>query len=687
MSKSRKSLTILASAVVPVLYGANLMAQSTVTVVQYPDGNPPTLPGFWPSSIQNNNQGPSATGTDPVILANGAGNTNVNGAPANGGPGVVSGGVVTNPAGSALVNEIISQGGKLALIAETFKTTSAFKLGGVSFDMVGGADSGFSPNGASIHLYQFNPGTVTGTSTQYNLSTQSTGVDLLGGGQGAVWTPAAISNIGQFVFSGTDQVNMQANTEYVFEIFVDTVDSGDSLGVMRCSGSDNMPSPVPYADGALFGLSPSTSGVSQQSYSANFSISRIAGVFAGATRGGPFAIYPAAPTLTTGTWTGAATTGSNSDWNNSGNWSAGVIPGGTPGDNALFGTGASSVNVSLNGTQTLGRLTFNGPSYTIAQGSGGSLQIEGTTVNATAHIDDLFGNSTVTAPVALLSPTQITVGQATNTLTFSGNISGAGSVTLTGDSTIAVQVGTVLFSGTNTYGGGTTVNGGGLIIGSAGSLPTNNAVTVTSGTMQLGASIGGVQLSSLSIGANGTLDINNNHVIINYGASDPVSSIAALLNTGFNGGAWNGLGGITSSAIASNPGYSVGYADSADTGNPAGLASGTLEIAFTLIGDADLNHTVNGIDFGILAANFNKTVSRWDQGDFDYNGIVNGLDFTNLASNFNKAANNASDIAALDAFAAANGLLADVPEPATVGLLGVAGVSLLARRRQTRRRA
>ena len=141
----------------------------------------------------------------------------------------------------------------------------------------------------------------------------------------------------------------------------------------------------------------------------------------------------------------------------------------------------------------------------------------------------------------------------------------------------------------------------------------------------------------------------------------PPSPLCSLLRVQPDG-AWNGPG-INSSAVASNPGYGVGYADSADPGNPAGLASGTLEIAFTL-GDADLNGIVNGIDFGILAANFNKGVTGWDQGDFDYNNIVNGIDFGYLAANFNKGASSASDIAALDAFAAANGLLADVPEPA-----------------------
>ena len=93
-----------------------------------------------------------------------------------------------------------------------------------------------------------------------------------------------------------------------------------------------------------------------------------------------------------------------------------------------------------------------------------------------------------------------------------------------------------------------------------------------------------------------------------------------------------------------------------------------MEIAFTLLGDADLNHTVNGIDFGILAANFNKGVSRWDQGDFNYDNIVNGVDFGSLAANFNKGANAASDIAALDAFVAANGLLAGRPRTGDAGI-------------------
>jgi hypothetical protein len=247
-------------------------------------------------------------------------------------------------------------------------------------------------------------------------------------------------------------------------------------------------------------------------------------------------------------------------------------------------------------------------------------------------------------------------------------------------------------AGNYTIGGTGSIAGGGpltksgtsnLIINTPGT--SVGAVSITGGSIQLGATTGLATFTSLAISGNGTLDLTNNHLIINYGGgADPISSIAALLATGYNGGAWNGAGGITSSAIAANPGYSIGYADSADPGNPAGLASGTLEVKFTLIGDATLGNIVNGIDFGILAANFNKGVSAWDQGDFYYHGVVNGIDFGGLAANFNKGANAASDIAALDAFAAANGLLADVPEPVSTGLLLTAAAGALARRRRTR---
>lgn len=179
----------------------------------------------------------------------------------------------------------------------------------------------------------------------------------------------------------------------------------------------------------------------------------------------------------------------------------------------------------------------------------------------------------------------------------------------------------------------------------------------------------------------GKLDVQHETVLVKYGGgTDPIASIKAQIIGGYAGGSWTGSTGITSSTAALNPGvYGVGYADSADPGNPAGLPAGTIEIKYTLLGDANLDGTVNTLDFNALAANFNGSGKVWAQGDFGYDGKVNALDFNAIAANFGMT----TPAPALGSFAAANGLSLNVPEPMSVGLLVVAGVGALGRRRPT----
>ena len=137
---------------------------------------------------------------------------------------------------------------------------------------------------------------------------------------------------------------------------------------------------------------------------------------------------------------------------------------------------------------------------------------------------------------------------------------------------------------------------------------------------------------------------------------------------------------------ASGLSYGIGYADGAD-GAIAGLPSGEIEIMFTLLGDANLDGQVNSEDFTPFSHNLGQSGAVWDEGDFNYDGTVNSEDFTPFSHDLGQSdALAASETGTLNApLELANGIsLANVPEPASLGLAAIAGCGLLARRRRHR---
>jgi len=205
--------------------------------------------------------------------------------------------------------------------------------------------------------------------------------------------------------------------------------------------------------------------------------------------------------------------------------------------------------------------------------------------------------------------------------------------------------------------------------------------------LQIAPNSGTSEIAGFSIMSNSTLDITNNRIIID-GATNPSTEgwLLKCLASGYNGGLWNGPGIDSSMAAASGGVYGVGFADANDPNVP-GLTSGQVEVAYTLVGDTNMDGVVNGIDFSTLAANFNQAVPQgWEDGDFNYDGRVNGTDFLMMAQNFNQGHLNGGDWPAIEAFAAANGIsLADVPEPLASGPLAIVSLCLMAPRMLRRR--
>ena len=278
-------------------------------------------------------------------------------------------------------------------------------------------------------------------------------------------------------------------------------------------------------------------------------------------------------------------------------------------------------------------ITFDGGTFRITAGS----------VNASNPITVNAGNGTFNSNLDQ---------------TFTGPITGPGTLHKTGSGNLSTN----------------GVSLGGLSV-------DNGVFTVASGRSAAKTSTVG----NLTVGASAKIDLGDNDVIYNYtgGASATrLADVRTQLIAGYNGGAWNGANGITSSVAQANASTShptaLGYAEASTTGllsfDGVNTDADMILIRYTSGGDANLDGTVGTGDFMLLAQNFNKSSNvNWVNGDFNYDGVVNALDFNQLATNFGQTV----------AAPAVLGTL--VPEPGALSMLAGA-LAILARRRTRARR-
>jgi hypothetical protein len=250
--------------------------------------------------------------------------------------------------------------------------------------------------------------------------------------------------------------------------------------------------------------------------------------------------------------------------------------------------------------------------------------IEGITLNCAS------GNNTLDLRTAASCPVAVNAANGTDTINVNETPAGA-AVSIepsTGNDNVNVNPdatgsASAIFNATQRIGAMTIGAGGSATIGAG----ANKVLT----------------MSSVAISGSGALNATDNDIIIDYTGASPLNVIRNLLAAGYNAGAWNGGGGINSSAAAANAQHNtaLGYAESSAifTSFPATFSGQSVDstailIKYTAYGDANLDGSVNLSDFNRLASSFGLSGRNWSQGDFDFDGDVDLSDFNRLASDF-----------------------------------------------------
>jgi autotransporter-associated beta strand protein len=426
-------------------------------------------------------------------------------------------------------------------------------------------------------------------------------------------------------------------------------------------------------------------------------------------------------------------------WNNAASWDVGVPN--APGSTATFGSildsaGTPPAIVTVDASQTVGQITFNNTNkYSITTTSGSSLTINdtGDSAGVNPSISALSGSHSIAVPIFLNAGVTLNAS-ASSSLSISGDlptdgISGTGPVTVTG-------AGSVTLSGTNNYTGNTTVNSGATLnIGNtslAGALPTtttlisngNTSFSANPGTGILVRSLAGITLSSTGkvvvaapIAANhanrsvlvttslafggsnnawqGLLDLTSNDMIVSGGGATALTNITNQIKQGYNAGTWTGTGGITTSVAIPLTGLGVELNNNGSGGtlftsfDGQTVTNTDVLVKYTYHGDANLDGVINGTDYTLIDNGFNSQstanpLSGWRNGDFNYDGKINGDDYSMIDNAFNMQGASLAAVPAEPAeiFASSSNSIAAVPEPATLGLLGISAAQLLLRRRR-----
>jgi hypothetical protein len=152
---------------------------------------------------------------------------------------------------------------------------------------------------------------------------------------------------------------------------------------------------------------------------------------------------------------------------------------------------------------------------------------------------------------------------------------------------------------------------------------------------------------ALQLDGSAQLDLADNDLVVDYDGDSPLGSsngsaytgIAGLVQSGRNGGAWDGGGIVTSAPAAASGLTSLGIAEAGDVlGVPPGntqvwngltVDATCVIVKYTYAGDANLDGFISGDDYSAIDFAFGVAgAADWTNGDFNYDGFVSGDDYS-----------------------------------------------------------